>query len=41
MSEAFDVPLLSFRTQRKRKRGTNQWYIYTFIADRTYPVGEG
>lgn len=22
------------RGVRRRKRGTNQWYVYTFIADR-------
>jgi RNA-directed DNA polymerase len=25
---------LGFRIQWRRKRGTNQWYVYTFIADR-------
>jgi len=25
---------LGFRIQRRRKRGTDQWYVYTFIADR-------
>jgi RNA-directed DNA polymerase len=32
MSEGFDF--LGFRIQWKRKRGTNQWYVCTFIADR-------
>jgi RNA-directed DNA polymerase len=32
MSESFDF--LGFRIQWKRKRGTNKWYVYTFIADR-------
>jgi RNA-directed DNA polymerase len=32
MSEGFDF--LGFRIQWKRKRGTNQWHVYTFIADR-------
>ena len=32
MSEGFDF--LGFRIQWKRKRGTNKWYVYTFIADR-------
>jgi RNA-directed DNA polymerase len=32
MSEGFD--LLGFRIQWKRKRGTNKWHVYTFIADR-------
>ena len=32
MSEAFDF--LGFRIQWKRKRGTNKWHVYTFIADR-------
>jgi RNA-directed DNA polymerase len=32
MNEGFDF--LGFRIQRRRKRGTNQWYVYTFIADR-------
>ncbi|WP_329142633.1 hypothetical protein OIU91_03395 [Streptomyces sp. NBC_01456] len=35
MSEAFDF--LGFRIQWKRKRGTDKWYVYTFIADR--PTG--
>ena len=25
---------LGFRIQRKRKGGTNKWYVYTFVADR-------
>jgi len=32
MSEGFEF--LGFRIQWKRKKGTNQWYVYTFIADR-------
>ncbi|GGM87301.1 reverse transcriptase domain-containing protein [Dactylosporangium sucinum] len=32
MSDGFDF--LGFRIQWKRKRGTNRWYVYTFIADR-------
>ncbi|MFD4264005.1 group II intron maturase-specific domain-containing protein [Streptomyces sp. NPDC058534] len=32
MSEGFDF--LGFRLQWKRKRGTDKWYVYTFIADR-------
>ncbi|MEU4173753.1 group II intron reverse transcriptase/maturase [Streptomyces sp. NPDC026589] len=32
MSEAFDF--LGFRIQWKHKRGTDKWYVYTFIADR-------
>ncbi len=32
MSEGFDF--LGFRIQWKRKKGTNKWYVYTFIADR-------
>jgi RNA-directed DNA polymerase len=32
MSDGFDF--LGFRIQWKRKRGTNKWYVYTFIADR-------
>jgi RNA-directed DNA polymerase len=32
MSESFDF--LGFRIQWRRKRGTNKWYVYTFIADR-------
>ena len=32
MSEGFDF--LGFRIQWRRKRGTNKWYVYTFIADR-------
>ena len=34
MSEGFDF--LGFRIQWKRKRGTNKWYVYTFIADRPF-----
>jgi Group II intron, maturase-specific domain len=30
--ESFDF--LGFRIQWRRKRGTNKWYVYTFIADR-------
>jgi RNA-directed DNA polymerase len=32
MSEGFDF--LGFRIQWKRKRGTNTWHAYTFIAKR-------
>jgi RNA-directed DNA polymerase len=32
MSDGFDF--LGFRIQWKRKRGTNKWYVYTFIAHR-------
>jgi RNA-directed DNA polymerase len=32
MSDGFDF--LGFRIQWRRKRGTNQWYVYTFIAGR-------
>jgi RNA-directed DNA polymerase len=32
MSDGFDF--LGFHIQWKRKRGTNRWYVYTFIADR-------
>ncbi len=32
MSDGFDF--LGFRIQWKRKRGTDKWYVYTFIADR-------
>ena len=32
MSEGFDF--LGFHIQWKRKRGTNTWHVYTFIADR-------
>jgi RNA-directed DNA polymerase len=32
MSEGFDF--LGFHVQWKRKRGTNRWHVYTFIADR-------
>jgi RNA-directed DNA polymerase len=34
MSEGFDF--LGFHIQWKRKRGTNKWYVYTFIADRPF-----
>ncbi len=34
MSKGFDF--LGFRIQWKRKRGTNKWYVYTFIADRPF-----
>lgn len=30
--DGFDF--LGFRIQRRRKRGTNRWHVYTFIADR-------
>jgi len=32
MSEGFDF--LGFHLQWRRKRGTNSWHVYTFIADR-------
>jgi RNA-directed DNA polymerase len=32
MSDGFDF--LGFRIQWRRKRGTNKWHVYTFIADR-------
>jgi len=32
MSDGFSF--LGFHIQWKRKRGTNKWYVYTFIADR-------
>jgi RNA-directed DNA polymerase len=32
MSDGFDF--LGFRIRWKRKRGTNKWYVYTFVADR-------
>jgi RNA-directed DNA polymerase len=32
MSEGFDF--LGFRIQWRRKRGTNKWYVYTFVAQR-------
>jgi RNA-directed DNA polymerase len=32
MSEGFDF--LGFHIQWRHKRGTNNWYVYTFIADR-------
>lgn len=32
MSEGFDF--LGFRIRWKRKRGSNKWHVYTFIADR-------
>jgi RNA-directed DNA polymerase len=34
MADGFDF--LGFHIQWKRKRGTNQWYVYTFIADRPF-----
>jgi RNA-directed DNA polymerase len=34
MSQGFDF--LGFRLQRKRKRGTDKWYVYTFIAERPF-----
>jgi RNA-directed DNA polymerase len=34
MSQGFDF--LGFHIQWKRKRGTNKWYVYTFIADRPF-----
>ncbi|WP_174589141.1 group II intron maturase-specific domain-containing protein [Streptomyces sparsogenes] len=32
MSDGFDF--LGFRIQWRRKRGTDKWHVYTFIADR-------
>ena len=32
LSEGFSF--LGFRIQRRRKRGTSKWYLYTFIDDR-------
>ena len=32
MSDGFDFP--GFHIRWKRKRGTNKWHVYTFIADR-------
>ncbi|MCZ9338415.1 reverse transcriptase domain-containing protein, partial [Streptomyces sp. TRM76130] len=32
MSEGFDF--LGFRIQWRRKRGSDKWYVYTYIADR-------
>src|SRR4051794_6084653 len=32
MSDGFDF--LGFHIRWKRKRGSNKWYVYTFIADR-------
>jgi RNA-directed DNA polymerase len=32
MSDSLDF--LGFRIQRRRKRGTCEWCVYTFIADR-------
>ncbi len=32
MSEGFDF--LGFRIQWRRKRGSNKWHVYTFVADR-------
>ena len=32
MSESLDF--LGFRIQWRRKKGTNKWYVYTFIGDR-------
>src|SRR5215472_17711730 len=32
ISDGFDF--LGFRIQRRRKRGTSKWYVYTFIAAR-------
>lgn len=34
MADGFDFP--GFRIRWKRKRGTSQWYVYTFIADRPF-----
>ncbi|WP_007513513.1 group II intron reverse transcriptase/maturase [Frankia saprophytica] len=32
LDRGFDF--LGFRIQRRRKRGTDKWYVYTFVADR-------
>ena len=32
LSDGFDF--LGFRIQRRRKRGTNKWHVYTFIGQR-------
>ena len=32
LDDGFDF--LGFRVQRRRKRGTNKWYVYTFIGQR-------
>jgi RNA-directed DNA polymerase len=32
LRDGFDF--LGFRIQRRRKRGTNKWYVYTFIGQR-------
>ena len=34
MSEGFDF--LGFHIRWRRKRGTNKWYVYTFIGDRPF-----
>ncbi|MEV0993336.1 group II intron reverse transcriptase/maturase [Streptomyces sp. NPDC049949] len=34
LSEGFDF--LGFHIQWRRKRGTDKWYVYTFIADRPF-----
>jgi RNA-directed DNA polymerase len=34
MADGFDF--LGFRIRWKRKRGSNHWYVYTFIADRPF-----
>jgi hypothetical protein len=34
MSDGFDF--LGFRIQWKRRRGSDKWYVYTFIADRPF-----
>ncbi len=39
MSEGLDF--LGFHIQWRRKRGTNQWYVYTFIADRPLKAVKG
>jgi Reverse transcriptase (RNA-dependent DNA polymerase) len=39
MSDGFDF--LGFRIRWKRQRGSNKWYVYTFIADRPVRGGEG
>jgi RNA-directed DNA polymerase len=34
MSQGFDF--LGFRIQWRRKKGTQKWYVYTFVADRPF-----
>ncbi len=38
MVDGFDF--VGFRIQWKRKRGTNKWYVYTFIADRPFQAAK-